>query len=151
MNISLVIPVNNEEESLAILHGSIREALDGLGHVWEVVYVDDGSSDGSLAILEQVQAEDPEHVRVVALRRNFGQTAAVAAGIDHAIGDTIVLLDADLQNDPADIPMMLSKLEEGYDVVSGWRYDRSKPTMNSCNLKRPTTAVNSPSYTTSAT
>jgi glycosyltransferase involved in cell wall biosynthesis len=124
MNISLVIPVNNEEESLAILHGSIREALDGLGHVWEVVYVDDGSSDGSLAILEQVQAEDPEHVRVVALRRNFGQTAAVAAGIDHAIGDTIVLLDADLQNDPADIPMMLSKLEEGYDVVSGWRYDR---------------------------
>jgi glycosyltransferase involved in cell wall biosynthesis len=86
--------------------------------------VDDGSSDGSLAILEQVQAEDPEHVRVVALRRNFGQTAAVAAGIDHAIGDTIVLLDADLQNDPADIPMMLSKLEEGYDVVSGWRYDR---------------------------
>lgn len=124
MNLSLVIPVHNEEESLPLLQEKICAALGGLPHTWEVVYVDDGSTDSSLSVLETLQAGDPAHVRIVALRRNFGQTAAVAAGIDHAGGEIIVLLDADLQNDPADIPMMLAKLEEGYDVVSGWRYDR---------------------------
>jgi glycosyltransferase involved in cell wall biosynthesis len=88
------------------------------------VFVDDGSSDGSLDAMETLEAEDPEHVCVVELRRNFGQTAAIAAGIDHARGDVIVLLDADLQNDPQDIPMMMEKIEQGYDVVSGWRKDR---------------------------
>jgi glycosyltransferase involved in cell wall biosynthesis len=91
---------------------------------WEVIFVDDGSSDGSLAILEELAAADPGHVCVVALRRNFGQTAAIAAGIDHARGEVIVLMDADLQNDPADIPMMIEKIEQGYDVVSGWRKSR---------------------------
>jgi len=86
--------------------------------------VDDGSSDGSLDVLENLVARNPEHVRVVVFRRNFGQTAAIEAGIDHASGDTIVLLDADLQNDPADIPLLLAKLDEGYDLVSGWRKDR---------------------------
>jgi glycosyltransferase involved in cell wall biosynthesis len=88
------------------------------------VYVDDGSSDGSLSVLETFAEDDPEHTCVVGLRRNFGQTAAIAAGIDHAEGDVIVLMDADMQNDPADIPRMLEKIEEGYDVVSGWRRSR---------------------------
>ncbi|HSF83899.1 MAG TPA: glycosyltransferase family 2 protein, partial [Anaerolineales bacterium] len=91
---------------------------------WEVVYVDDGSADDSLSILETTAQLDPGHTRVVALRRNFGQTAAIAAGIDHADGDIIVLMDADMQNDPGDIPSMLEKIEEGYDVVSGWRKNR---------------------------
>jgi len=91
---------------------------------WEVILVDDGSKDGSLEVLEGLAKQDPKHVRVVVFRRNFGQTAAIAAGIDHSEGDVIVLLDADLQNDPADIPMLLAKLDEGYDLVSGWRKDR---------------------------
>lgn len=124
MHLSLVIPVHNEEESLLLLQEAIHAALRPLEHPWEIVYVDDGSKDRSLVVLEGLAAADPGHTRVVELRRNFGQTAAIAAGIDHAVGDVIVLLDADLQNDPADIPMLLQKLEEGYDVVSGWRYDR---------------------------
>ncbi len=124
MHLSLVIPVHNEEESLPLLQKAIYDALYDLAYPWEVVYVDDGSSDGSLHTLETLAAIDPEHTTVVELRRNFGQTAAIAAGIDHAAGDIIVLMDADLQNDPDDIPMLLEKLQEGYDVVSGWRYDR---------------------------
>lgn len=121
MVMSAVIPVYNECESLRLLHQSLHQALDSLPTSWEAVFVDDGSSDGSVDILEELAAADPLHTRVVELRRNFGQTAAIAAGIDYAAGDVIVLLDADLQNDPADIPMMLEKINEGYDVVSGWR------------------------------
>ena len=124
MYLSLVIPVYNEEESLLPLFDEIHNALDSLPHAWEVVLVDDGSSDKSLSVLKTLAEKDPEHIRVVVFRRNFGQTAAMAAGIDHAKGEIIVLLDADLQNDPADIPMMLEKLDEGYDVVSGWRHKR---------------------------
>jgi len=124
MYLSIVIPVFNEEESVEILHRGIHAAMDGQPHSWEVVFVDDGSRDGSLAKLVELAGQDPDHARVVALRRNFGQTAAVAAGIDHAVGEIIILMDADLQNDPADVPMLLEKLDEGYDVVSGWRYDR---------------------------
>ena len=124
MHLSLVIPIYNEEESLPLLFDAIHQALDSLPHSWEVVLVDDGSSDQSLSVLKALAEKDPEHIRVVVFRRNFGQTAAIAAGIDHAKGEIIVLLDADLQNDPADIPMMLEKLDEGYDVVSGWRVDR---------------------------
>jgi glycosyltransferase involved in cell wall biosynthesis len=91
---------------------------------WEVIFVDDGSTDESLDVLQSFVKKDPWHVRAVVFRRNFGQTAAIAAGIDHAHGETIVLLDADLQNDPADIPRLLAKLDEGYDLVSGWRKDR---------------------------
>lgn len=124
MKLSIVIPVYNEVESLALLHQSIHNALETASLDWEVIYVDDGSQDGSLAALEQIAAQDSEHTCVVEFRRNFGQTAAIAAGIDHSRGDVIVLMDADLQNDPADIPMMLDYIEQGYDVVSGWRKNR---------------------------
>lgn len=124
MNLSIVVPVYNEEENLPLLYEAIRQAMAGFESPWEVVLVDDGSRDTSLKVLEQLAGQDPDHVRVVGLRRNFGQTAAIAAGIDYSMGDTIVLMDADMQNDPADIPMMLEKLNEGYDVVSGWRIRR---------------------------
>jgi glycosyltransferase involved in cell wall biosynthesis len=124
MNLSVIIPVYNEVESLPLLHRAIHQALDPLQAKWEVVLVDDGSTDGSQNVLEELAVTDSEHVTVVLLRRNFGQTAAIAAGIDHSTGDIIVLSDADLQNDPADIPMMLEKIAEGYDVVSGWRINR---------------------------
>src|SRR5689334_12708367 len=124
MNLSLIIPVYNEEETLPLLHDSIQCALKSVKGSWEVIFVDDGSRDHSLDVLESLVEKDPEHVRVLSFRRNFGQTAAIAAGIDHACGETIVLLDADMQNDPADIPMLLDKLDEGYDLVSGWRKDR---------------------------
>ena len=124
MDLSIVIPVYNEVESLPLLHQSIHEALKDLQRCWEVIYVDDGSHDGSAALLTEMAAQDAKHVVVVEFRRNFGQTTAIAAGIDHARGDVIVFLDADMQNDPADIPMILEKLDEGYDVVSGWRRDR---------------------------
>jgi glycosyltransferase involved in cell wall biosynthesis len=121
LNLSLVVPVYNEEENLRLLLDAIHEALDPLSRTWEVVFVDDGSVDGSLHVLTELAERDSEHVRVVSFRRNFGQTAAIVAGLDYAQGEIIVLLDADMQNDPADIPMMLSKLDEGYDLVSGWR------------------------------
>ncbi len=124
MDVSIVIPVYNEEESLPHLHAAIETALAGLTRTWEVIYVNDGSRDQSQTALEKLAAQDPARVCVVEFRRNFGQTTAVAAGIDHARGDVIVFLDADLQNDPADIPMILDKLDEGYDVVSGWRKNR---------------------------
>ncbi|MEN6410071.1 MAG: glycosyltransferase family 2 protein [Anaerolineaceae bacterium] len=124
MDLSVVVPVYNEEENLPLLMPAIRQALDPLGNSWEAVLVDDGSSDSSAKVLEQIAAEDVEHVRVVLLRRNFGQTTAIEAGIDHASGEIIVLMDADMQNDPADIPAMLEKIYEGYDVVSGWRINR---------------------------
>ena len=124
MDISLVVPVYNEKENLPLLMEAINAAMLPLKKTWEVILVDDGSKDGSLEVLEGIAKNDPKHVRVVVFRRNFGQTAAIAAGIDHSDGDVIILLDADLQNDPADIPMLLAKLDEGYDLVSGWRKDR---------------------------
>lgn len=124
MKLSLILPVYNEEESLPHLHDAIQKAFNGQSFGWEVIYVNDGSTDKSLSVLEQIAGTDPKHVRVVALRRNFGQTAAIAAGIDHSSGEVIVLSDADLQNDPADIPAMVEQIEQGYDVVSGWRKNR---------------------------
>jgi glycosyltransferase involved in cell wall biosynthesis len=123
-DLSLIIPVYNEEANLPPLFESIQQALRSLDGSWEVIFVDDGSQDGSLQALESLVARDSEHVRVVVFRRNFGQTAAISAGVDHAQGEIIVLLDADLQNDPADIPWLVAKLNEGYDLVSGWRKDR---------------------------
>ena len=123
-SVSVVIPVYNENQSLPILHQALHEALDSYPVKWEVVFVDDGSGDDSPKVLEKLALEDAEHTRVVILRRNFGQTAAISAGIDHSQGKVIVLMDADMQNDPADIPMLLDKLKEGYDVVSGWRKQR---------------------------
>jgi glycosyltransferase involved in cell wall biosynthesis len=120
-DLSLVVPVYNEKDNLPLLMDTIETALNPLNKKWEVVFVDDGSKDGSLDVLTELVEKHPQHIRVVVFRRNFGQTAAIAAGIDHSEGDIIVLLDADLQNDPADIPMLLVKLDEGYDLVSGWR------------------------------
>lgn len=123
MDVSVVVPVFNEEESLEILVQRLTEALAQTGRAYELIFVDDGSQDDSYAVLQRLQAGD-ERIHVVRLRRNFGQTAAFSAGFDRARGEVIVTLDADLQNDPADIPALLAKLEEGYDVVSGWRRDR---------------------------
>jgi glycosyltransferase involved in cell wall biosynthesis len=122
--ISIIIPVLNEMENLPLVHQAVHNAMEPVRIPWQVIYVDDGSSDGSVQKLNELAMADPEHVGMVELRRNFGQTAAIAAGIDNADGDVIVMMDADLQNDPADIPMMLGKIEEGYDVVSGWRVNR---------------------------
>ncbi len=127
MKISVVVPVYNERENLPLLSQALHEALADCRYEWEAVLVDDGSTDGSAEVLRELAQDDPEHIRVVFLRRNFGQTAAIAAGIDHSQGDVVVLMDADLQNDPRDIPMLIAKLEEGYDVVSGWRKDRKDP------------------------
>ncbi|MFH2040330.1 MAG: glycosyltransferase family 2 protein [Chloroflexota bacterium] len=124
MKLSLVIPVYNEEQTLPELLEAIHKALASFDAEWEVIFVDDGSQDNSLAVLKEMAKNDPKYIRVVSFRRNFGQTAAIAAGIDHASGEIVVLLDADLQNDPADILMMINKLNEGYDVVSGYRKDR---------------------------
>ncbi len=124
MKLSVVVPVYNEEENLSHLYRALVDSMETTGIPWEVILVDDGSSDGSLSVMDGLAVSHPARVKVVALRRNFGQTAAIAAGIDHADGDVLVLLDADLQNDPADIPMMLEKIEQGFDVVSGWRIRR---------------------------
>ena len=121
--LSLFLPVLDEEENLRPMHAKISAALDALGKTAEVIYVDDGSTDKSLDILKQIAAED-DRVRVISLRRNYGQTAAMSAGIDAAKGDILIPMDADLQNDPADIRRLLDKLNEGYDVVSGWRKNR---------------------------
>lgn len=123
--LSVVIPVFNEVENLPLLQEALARSLKGLRH--EVIYVDDGSTDGTAKVLEGLARANRQTTRVVELRRNYGQTAAIAAGIDHSKGDVIVLIDADLQNDPADIPMMLAKIHEGFDVVSGWRRERKDP------------------------
>ena len=122
-DLSLVIPVYNEEANLRPLSGEIHAALKGAGFDYEVLFIDDGSSDGSFACLRELAAED-DQVVAVRFRRNYGQTAAFAAGFDHARGRIIVTLDADRQNDPADIPRLVEELEKGYDVVNGWRENR---------------------------
>ncbi len=124
MNLSLVIPVYNEQDNLPLLFEAINNTMTSLDKSWEVILVDDGSQDDSLAVLKEYAKKDIHHVRVISFRRNFGQTAAIAAGLDYAQGEIIVLLDADMQNDPADIPVLLAKLDEGYDLVSGWRKSR---------------------------
>ncbi len=123
IDLSVIVPVYNELANLDPLHAEIAAAIDPLGLRYEVIYVNDGSYDGSGAKLAELCAQHPTAV-LVDLRRNFGQTAAITAGIDHARGNILVFIDADLQNDPSDIPVLLGKLNEGYDVVSGWRRDR---------------------------
>jgi glycosyltransferase involved in cell wall biosynthesis len=121
--ISIVIPVFNEVDNVPLLYQNLRSVMDKAGCAWEVVFVDDGSTDNTSAVLRQLHTQD-EDVCVVELRRNFGQTAAMAAGFDHSRGEIIVAMDGDLQNDPSDIPRLIDKLDEGFDVVSGWRADR---------------------------
>lgn len=121
--ITVSVPIYNELDNVAPLYERVRAALDALGQPWELVLVNDGSTDGSAAALDAVAAADAR-VSVVHFPRNFGQTAAMMAGMDHARGEIIVPMDGDLQNDPADIGRLLAKLDEGFDVVSGWRKDR---------------------------
>jgi glycosyltransferase involved in cell wall biosynthesis len=121
--ISVVVPVHNEERSVALLLDEIASALEPLGREWEAVFVDDGSTDGSFAALTRLHAAS-DNVRVVRLRRNFGKATALAAGFEEAAGELIVTIDADLQDDPAEIPRLLAKLDEGFDLVSGWKARR---------------------------
>lgn len=129
MNVSVIVPIYNERENIARLHAQLNEVLPRLGRSYEIVFVDDGSTDASDVELRKL-AEQDEAVRVVRFRRNFGQTAALQAGLNLAAGDCIVTMDGDLQNDPADIPMMLDKLDEGFDLVHGWRKDRKDAWLN---------------------
>jgi dolichol-phosphate mannosyltransferase len=121
--ISVIVPIYNEQESIAPLCQGLFGVLDGIGRRFEVICINDGSTDGSVDALQQF-AKQRNELRVVNFRRNYGQTAAMMAGIDYASGDIIVSIDADLQNDPRDIPALLAKMDEGFDVVSGWRKDR---------------------------
>lgn len=124
--ISVVIPAYNEEENIPILYRRLKEVLEKLGKNYEIIVVDDGSTDSTYQVLKDLALKDPT-LKVIRFKRNYGQTAAMYAGFQHAKGDVIITLDADLQNDPQDIPILLEKLEEGYDVVSGWRKDRKDP------------------------
>jgi len=119
----VIVLVYNEVESIDALHDELTGVLSGLDVSYEVLYIDDGSRDGSTEKMAELVLHDP-HVRVVSFRRNFGQTAAVQAGIDNSHGEILVFMDGDMQNDPHDIPRLLERLDEGYDVVSGWRKDR---------------------------
>ncbi len=122
--VSVIIPRLNEEGNLSLLYEKLIEVLDSLNRSYEIIFVDDGSTDSSLEILNQLYNADPTHVRIIKFRRNFGKTAALVAGFRQAIGDVVITMDADLQDDPAEIPGMLEELEKGYDIVSGWRVDR---------------------------
>jgi dolichol-phosphate mannosyltransferase len=126
IEVSVILPVLDEVESLGVLHRELTEALQRLGRSYEIIFVDDGSRDGSFQRIEKLRLEDPR-VRGLQLRRNFGKAAALAAGFAEAQGDVVVTLDADLQDDPAEISKLLARLEDGFDLVSGWKQDRQDP------------------------
>jgi glycosyltransferase involved in cell wall biosynthesis len=125
--LSIVIPLFNEEASLEPLVEEVRSALSALERSYEIIFVDDGSTDGSFDTLRQLHDDDPHHIRVVQFRRNFGKTAALAAGFRRVRGEIVITMDADLQDDPREIPKLLSKLDEGYDLVAAWREQRQDP------------------------
>lgn len=152
MLISVVIPLLNEEENIPLLYEELDKVMRSLDGGYELLFIDDGSSDKSLALLKELQEKD-DHVVVVSFRKNFGQTAAMAAGFDFAQGDIIITMDADLQNDPHDIPLLLEKINEGNDVVTGWRHDRKDafinrklPSMIANKIISKTTGVNLHDY-----
>ena len=124
--LSILIPVFNEEDNISPLYDRLAKALQKAGRPYEILFIDDGSSDGSLEVLLDISQKNP-NVRVISFSRNFGQTAALSAGIDFSRGEILIPMDGDLQNDPEDILALLQKIEEGYDVVSGWRKDRKDP------------------------
>jgi len=124
--ISVVVPVHDEERSVALLYDELRAALEPLAVPWEAIFVDDGSTDGTFAALTRLHSE-MDNVRVVRLRRNFGKAAALVAGFDQVRGDTVVTIDGDLQDDPSEIPRLLAKLDEGFDLVTGWKTKRRDP------------------------
>lgn len=123
LDVSIIIPLYNEEENVMLLHAKLLHVLQKQLFSYEIIYVDDGSRDDTILKLKRIILND-SHVRVVQLRRNFGQTAAISAGVAHSTGKILVFMDGDLQNDPVDIPRLLEKINEGYDVVSGWRKNR---------------------------
>ncbi len=123
IELSVIVPIRNEAPGLVELHRELTETLERWGRSYEIIVIDDGSTDDSFAVLTRLQAMDPR-LRVIRFRRNFGQTAAFSAGFEHARGRVIVTSDGDLQNDPRDIPAMIAKLESGYDIVCGWRKNR---------------------------
>ena len=120
-SVSIIIPVFNEEENLNLLHEKITDAMSKMSHKYEIIYIDDGSSDGSFEVLKSLK---DKNTKVIKFRKNFGQTAAIYAGINNSCGDIIITMDADLQNDPADIPNLIETYNKGYDLVSGWRKKR---------------------------
>jgi glycosyltransferase involved in cell wall biosynthesis len=124
--LSVIVPVYNEVNNLGALHGKLLEVLNGLRDPSEVIYVDDGSTDGSFDVLREFAAQDAK-VKVIRLAKNFGQTLSIQAGVNHSKGDILIFIDADLQNDPADIPKLLRTMAEGFDMVSGWRKHRKDP------------------------
>lgn len=123
LELSIVVPIYNEQENVEAVYGAITSALNQTGSSFEIIMVDDGSSDGSYKLLRDLASKD-DSLKVIRFRRNFGQTAAMSAGFDAAMGDIIIPMDGDLQNDPTDIARLVAKINEGYDVVSGWRRDR---------------------------
>ncbi len=129
MLLSVVIPLLNEEENIPYLYDELNEVMATIDADYELIFIDDGSTDKSPLLLKELHEKD-DHVVVVNFRKNFGQTAAMAAGFDYAKGDVIITMDADLQNDPHDIPLLLEKINEGNDVVTGWRYDRKDAFIN---------------------
>ena len=122
--LSVIIPVYNEKENITILYNELKSVLSKLNLNYELIFIDDGSRDGSFEVLKEMNLKDKK-VRVIKFRRNFGQTAAIDAGFKHSNGDRIITMDGDLQNDPEDIPLLVQKLKSGYDLVSGWRYNRN--------------------------
>ncbi len=129
LSISVVIPIHNEEENIPLMHEQLDAVFSKTDREYELIFVDDGSTDGSIEALTELTEKDP-HVVVIEFRRNYGQTAAMQAGIDEAINDVIITMDGDLQNDPTDIPMMVEKIEQGYDLVHGWRKNRQDAFIN---------------------
>jgi glycosyltransferase involved in cell wall biosynthesis len=127
--LSVIIPLYNEVESIPLLHERLSNVLQAQRFSYEIIYVDDGSKDGSPQLLAELAEHEP-HVHVIQFRRNFGQTAAMAAGADASLGEVLIFMDGDLQNDPSDIPRLLAKLEEGHDVVSGWRKNRQDASLS---------------------
>jgi len=127
VEITIVIPLYNEEQSLRELHEQIRDALGKTGRSYELLFVDDGSTDDSYKVLRELKRADHRHVRIIRFRRNYGKSAALSVGFEKASGEYIVTLDSDLQDDPSEIPMMLRKLSEGYDLISGWKKVRRDP------------------------
>jgi len=123
LKISIILPVLNEEENLNDMNAEITSVVENMDVEYEIIYIDDGSTDRSFEMLSSMR-EKNQNIKIIQFRRNFGQTAGLAAGFDHATGDVIITMDSDRQNDPNDIPMLLDKINEGYDLVSGWRFDR---------------------------
>jgi glycosyltransferase involved in cell wall biosynthesis len=141
VDLSLVVAVLDEEESIRPLFWALDEVLDSLGREYEIIFVDDGSEDGSFEILKSLYENDREHVRVIQFRRNFGKTAALTAGFREARGEVVITMDADLQDDPTEIPGLLDKLNEDYDLVVAWRHERQDPLSKRLPSKVANTAV----------